>query len=218
MESKTQKSNNLFRESSIAFLGFSIFDMIHIIVASHVLVYAYSQRPIMEMDAASSAVELSFSFLLILYIVSMIRRHKEAARVRRNFSFCHLIASLSVFLPATFLIPEVVHGDWGTVHETTEWVMVIVYAVLAFLSVVLYAVAQLVDERTPGGLEWRIFLIIGSIVFILAAGTGVGVTVMENKFPTWLIVMDCIGKAGPIVPAILTIWRLSRKAESTDLY
>lgn len=210
--------SSLKKEASIAFIGFSIFDILHILAATVILVFAYSQRPVREMDAACSSVELCFAALLILFVVTLAKRQDDPAKLRNSFTFCCIVAALAVFVPASFWLPELVHGDWMASEEVPILIMVMVNATLTLTAAVLFAIAQIVDENTQGGAQWRKLLFAGNILFILSAVTGVVTVILERKYPVWIMVFDCIGQAAPLFPGILIFWRLSRSSTSTDLY
>lgn len=215
---KNETPDSLHKEASIGFLGFSIFDFIHLVTATFALVYAYCQRPILEMDAACSSVEICFAFLLITFVLTMVKKTHQAASLRRYFGFCCVVASLAVFVPSTFWIPETVNGDWGIQESIPVLVLTILNCAFSFVAVIGFAVAQMVDERTTGGLSWRKIAFVANIFFILGGATGVVCAALENKFPLWLTMIECIGRAAPLFPGVLIFWRLSRPSEATDLY
>lgn len=216
---ENEAPSSVKKEGSYGFVGFSIFDFIHIIVAVTVLVYAYIRKGhVMEMDAACSSVELCFAFLLTMFVTSMVKVSGQAAKLRRNFGFCCIIAALAVFAPSTFWLPELVHGDWGASEEVPLLVLVGLNAIFGLGAVVLFGMGQIADEKTEGGSQWRVLVFAGNILFIIAAISGVVTVIMEGKFPVWLTVIDAIGKAAPLVPGAIIFWRLSRRAELTDLY
>ena len=210
--------SSLKEEASIAFIGFSIFDILHIVAATVVLVFAYTQRPIREMDAACSSVELCFAALLILFVVTLAKRQDDPAKLRNSFTFCCIVVALAVFVPASFWLPELIHGDWGVSEEVPMLIMVTLNASLSLVAAFLFAVAQIVDERTEDGSKWRKLLFAGNILFILSAVSGVVTVLIERKYPAWVMAFDCIGQLAPLFPGILVFWRLSRRSTSTDLY
>ena len=216
---KEETRSSVKSEGNYGFIGFSIFDIIHIVVALTVLIYSYTPKDyVLEMDAACSSVELCFAFLLTMFVVSMVKVSSQATRLRRNFGFCCIIAALAVFAPSTFWLPELVHGDWGAAEEIPLLILVGLNALLGLTAVALFAAGQIADEKTEGGTQWRNLVFAGNIFFILAAITGVITVIFEQKFPVWLMVIDVIGKAAPLVPGVIIFWRLSRRAELTELY
>ena len=210
----------LEKEARIAFIGFSLFDVIHLTVAMIVLIYSYSQRPVLETGAFVSSVELCFVVLLSMFDISMIKRsnQKHAHMVRRNFGYCCLLASMAIFVPSTFLIPEIVHGDWSTREELPLLILGIVHGVLSFLAMFFFAFAQLHDDKADGKLSWRTLARIGNVFFILAGFSGIALTIVEAAYPDWLLVFDTIGQGAPLIPGALIFWRLRRHADYTDLY
>ena len=218
-KSKQKKTPaTLHEEAAIGFVGFTIFDIIHFTVAAITLVFAYVKRPILEMEAAASSVELCFVVLLTMFEVSLVKKIKNAETLRRNYGYCCLLAAMAVFIPTSFLIPELVHGDWGVKEFLPPLILTSVETVFSFLAVFFFAFAQIVDEKTEGGLSWRKLTFVGDIFFILTALAAVACIFFEEELPTWVLVFKGIGAAAPLVPGVLTFWRLGQHQDDTDLY
>lgn len=219
MEEEMKQATSLEREAHYTFLGFTIFDAIHLPVAIMMLVFSYINYPVWEMDAACAMVEIGLALLLIVFDVTLAKKeHGSAAALRRNVGYCVLICACADFIPASFWLPELVHGDWGAQSEIALLIITGTVALLSFTAVILFAVAQVLDERTPGGEAWRKFTFVANIFFLLASVSAIIMVIMERKFPTWLMVFECISKAAPFVPGIVIFIRLSRSPRSTDLY
>ena len=219
MEDKMKQATSLEREAHYSFLGFTIFDAIHLPVAIMMLVFAYINYPVWEMDAACAMVEIGLALLLIVFDVTLAKKeHGSAAALRRNVGYCVLICACADFIPSSFWLPELVHGDWGAQSEVALLLLTGAVALLSFTAVILFALSLVVDERTPGGEGWRKITFVANIFFLLASISAIIMVIMERKFPTWLMVFECISKAAPFVPGIVIFIRLSRSPRSTDLY
>ena len=219
MEEKMKQATSLEREAHYSFLGFTIFDSIHLPCAIIMLVYSYLQYPILEMDAACSMVEIGLAVLLVVFDATLAKKdHGSAAALRRNVGYCALVAACSDFIPVSFWLPELVHGDWGTRESAYLMGVIGITAFLSFAAVVLFAVAQVLDDRHPGGNLWRRFTFVANVFFILAAIASITMVHLEHKFPTWLMAIDCIAKAAPFIPGVVIFVRLSRSPRDTDLY
>ena len=214
---KEQIPSTLERETSIAFVGFTIFDILHILTAIISMVFAYNCNPILEMEAASSSVELCLSFLLIIFILSMVKRIKDASKLRRNFGFCALLTSLAVFLPISFMVPEIIAGDWGRQEEVPLLFLAGVNFVISLASMILFALAQLHEDRDPA--RWRKIMFAGNAVFMLQVPLAIVAVFLGNpEFPVWFKIVSAIGKIAPLFPGALIFWRLSQDAKNTPLY
>lgn len=206
------------KEASIALLGFTLFDFTHIAVATFTLIMSYVTRPIMELEAGSSFVELSLSLLLILFVVSMVKHHYDPTRLRRNLNFCCLVASLSMFIPNSFMLPDIVGGSWASKEESTILLMEGFSLIFSFLAVIFFALAMLVEEQGRKAVRWRWFMFIGNLLFLMQVPFSIAVLALGQEFSPWVLSIMGLSKAAPVFPAALMIWQLTRKAVDTPLY
>ncbi len=142
--------------------GFAGFDIIHLVCAVTLLIFAYAKKPIEDMEAAECMVEIVFSILLMCFINAMQHHHKKVDLPQVTYTLGYLTASASLFVPLSFSLPEIIEGDWDGSRPIALTLVGICFiiALLCFLS---FFFALIFSGKAK---VWRVFVIFGLCMMI----------------------------------------------------
>ena len=163
MENKADPNQSASWSATRAFLiGFAIFDIIHLVCAIVLIVFAYAEKPIADMEAAECFVEIVFSILLMCFINAMQHHHKSVDHPRVTYTLGYLTASASLFVPLSFSLPEIIEGDW-TGSYSVALSLVLACIVIAFLCFFCFFLALLSSRRPK---VWGLCVLLGLCMMI----------------------------------------------------
>ena len=121
------------------FIGFTIYDFIHLICSSIVLGLAYATREgVWYIEVAKASSEIAFSLLLVAFIVSMVRQRRKGDEVilDKAYFFAWLTAAAGLALSSSCMIPYLLMGSEAQVLleiEITCFSLSIVFVAGAFV-------------------------------------------------------------------------------------
>jgi len=204
-------SDALIRETKFDYIGFSIYDVIHIAFAIAFLVLAYWHKAEgYEIESAECATELVFSLLLIVFIKELVEK-PEKSTLRRFYTFAWVSASAALFLPETFSLPSLVNGLNGA-REIFQLCCILSTAIAFFLFL-----AALFQSDT--GRNWNLLMIVGIGFFFVSSPLLMAKSYFKGG-ETYEVVMAIIKNSAPLFPTGFSFYsflkEFKNQSESID--
>lgn len=190
-----------------AFIGFTIFDFLHLSIAIALLVHAYLQRPMAAMAAAECMVEIVFSFLLMAFISALAHHKSNATTFHALYAYCWLVATASLLVPLTFAIPTLATGQWDALEESVALSSIIVSMSLAFVSFTLFLITLIFWEKRK---RWNRIIVI-ALVAIMATATAQFCSEFFFGLDAWELSLECVKDLAPVPAAILGLTLTANK-------
>lgn len=183
------------RINAYSLLGFSIFDLIHIILGLYFFERAFrEQGEAFQFDVAESSTEMVCSILLLLFILVIAKPNTHPEERHQFYTFAWIIATVSVLLPEVFKIPLIIQNG----HETLYLILVSLQIGFSVLALSSFAAALFLhtDNR-----HWLITMVVGIVLFFLLVPISLTATIYESgeKGVYWTIFSIMINIA-PLFP------------------
>ena len=186
--------------SRLAYIGFTIFDFIHLGSCGFLLYEAFRVRPINDLLASESIAEIVFAFLLIGFIAILA---KNKANTRQTFhgiySFAWLTAIASILVPATMRIPAIIQQDWSAPGAFFK-LFDIVPIVLSLTLFVLFMLSLIGWKNTRG---WNWVMPICMVLVLLLAGFQFFTVFINGIEDLPEVIAECTKAIAPIPAAII---------------
>ena len=201
MENEEKKNETSeWRVPKRAYIGFTVFDAIHIICSLTMIVMGYLKRPINEMEIAEHSVVILFSLLLIFYIANLAEHNHDRKSFHGLYSFAWLVAVASLMVPSIFDFPLVAQGEWEE-SVYVAWTLGFVSVGLTLgIFVLMFIILGLNRKAKPWNhlihIALTLILVLSAVLFV--SEFFVEMDVVERA-------MSCIEDLAPVVPAVLGI-------------
>lgn len=166
-------------------IGFTIFDIAHILFGAYFLVMAFIEKgEVFAFDVAESSTEIVCSIVLLLFLVVIAKQNTNLDERRNYFTFAWLISTVSVFLPELFRIPLLISAN-ETGIAYTLCIVEICLGLLAFLS---FIIALIIPDFRRG---WSASMLIGIISFFLLVPFALASTIplITDKDILWAMIL-----------------------------
>lgn len=155
-------------------LGFSVFDIVHIIFGLFFFVRAFIDTgENFEFDIAESSTEIVCSVLLLMFILVIAKENINPKERHHYFTFAWLIASVSTFLPEIFKMARIVANG----SSTQALVLSCIQIAVSILAFVLFVAALFVKKEARA---WITIMILGIIFFFLLVPFSLASTILED--------------------------------------
>ena len=214
MEKENPESSEKNRRYIWQFLiSFALFDIIHLVCATALVIIAFNERPIDIVDAGEAFIEIVFALLLISFINAMQHHHRSIDHPQVTFTLGCLTASASLFVPLTLFIPEVVDADWSVPHP---WLLVMMTVTIS-LSALCFALFFIALRFSKKPRAWRIFIVLGLAVMV-SLGPIEFAFDFYNGATGMVLVFRAIKSIAPIVFAPTGILLVLRRKSSESLF
>ena len=188
-----------------AFLGFTIFDIVHILCAVALLIFAFVYKPVDAVKVAESCTEIVMSLLLIAFIDALAKHDEYSKGFKRIYTFAWLVLVASLLIPATFMIPEFFEGQWPE-PEVARYLTLLIIRLVLILSVFVVLMLTIFDHLHKIG--WLRIMHIAMVLTILYSAFSLTIAffTIENVAEG---IVEFIKETAPLVPSIigLTLWR-----------
>lgn len=184
-----RKASTLPHNVAMATIGFTLFDLSHIIVGIYFFELAFrAQGGTFVYDVAASATQIVLSVLLLLFIMVILEHNTKPEETHRYFAFAWLVACVSTLLPEVFRLPSFINGTSNgslglliariaisgaaflafggalfTHHEGKLWKGLLLSGVILIVSFVPIYFVDVFDEASIRGVSWFVFAIIEGI-------------------------------------------------------
>ncbi len=215
MKKKTNLADRLnegegfIAETKYDFLGFSIYDILHIVFAIVFLVVAFIKREgFCEMEVGESFVEIVFSILLIAFILEMVKKHHEAATTRRFYTFAWLSACAALLVPESFGIPHLVSSvidDGVFIHHEILRLIEISFSLISFVLFLLSL------KKADSGKGWTPSILMAMIFFVLTVPLAITRLFLANEHEPILLVCYVIKDLAPVAPFAFALYGLIKE-------
>lgn len=199
-------------EAHLSFLGFTIFDIGHILLAIIVMVASFIKRDLgWEEDISEAIIELIFAGLLMTFVDALANSQNDVVIFRKNYSYAFICASAALLVPLSLSIPVAIQfsGEFTSSLCTTIAFFVTVAAVIFFF-------VGMVTFKNH--VLWRAFNLVGAILFGCYVPFALIAYFANVTSFSWEVILSTIHYLIPIVPAIIAIIRLARHARKSALY
>lgn len=187
------------------FIGFSIFDFLHLTSAIAILVMALTKQPIDEIEAAQCNVEIVFSFLLIAFIASLAKFQANKELFHASYTFAWLCALASILIPLSFSIPEIIYAEWQGHQEIAAIVVLILALALSFVVFAMFMFSLVVRKHFT---QWNSVIHVALILILILSGLCLAEDILLSHSP-WQLVFEVVKDLAPCVPAVLgiSLWK-----------
>lgn len=203
--SEKKYNEALEEQAHYNFLGFTIYDVVHILFGLYFLVFYILREPENHFEIAECIVEIVISVTLIGFIHAIaVSEHGDA--MNRTYTYAWLLACVSLLIPALFKGVSLI----GTEIDAKGIVTLAGLVVCVLMFAAFFTSLFVVKKRSL----WMALLYLGMVFFGLSA-------ILEfvgqflQTFPATLLEMINFGLllikyAVPLVPVILGITALYR--------
>ena len=139
------------REFLPTFLGFTIYDLIHLICSSILLGLAYAHRSgDWLVEASKASAEIMISLLLVAFILTMAKKRENPKEVEKAFYFAWLTAAAGLALSSSCMIPYLIEEAAWRVPVDPELACFGVAIGLTFTAFILFFASLFVrPEKMP---------------------------------------------------------------------
>ena len=155
-------------EHFFGFIGFTIFDIVHIAIGLYFFIVGILYAPENHLEIAESIMEVVLSITLIVFIHGLADTGVREASFAKSYSFAWLMASASLLTPCLFKIVEMdVVGTPGY----------IINLILIAVNVLLYLVFFISIFARKNHVLWRALVFIGIILGALSSIVAIVLTI-----------------------------------------
>lgn len=181
-----------------AYIGFTIFDAIHIICGIVLIVLGCRSNPIDAFAIAEHSVIILLSILLIAYIAALAKPSHDHDAFHGAYTYAWLVATAGIIVPSLFSIPYIAMGEW----EFSVYAAIGLEVAALVVAAIIFAIFFLVLFNYRKQKFWRraiwlpLSLIILLSILLFVSEFFVDVSVEERVF-------DCVEDLAPIIPAVL---------------
>ena len=181
------------------FIGFTIFDIIHIVCALALLIKVYASGSRDQLLAAECSVEIVFALLLVAFIDALAKHDTNVKVFRALYTFAWLTAVASLFLPMSFAIPRLVYFDSTDPVELAEFASDVIAMILTLSAFLLMLITMTGWKKAT---TWKKLM---RVALILVICVSVAEFAMEfvGGHDTFNLIVECISDLAPMIPAII---------------
>ena len=165
-------------------IAFALFDIIHLVCATVLLVLAFVDRPIEVIDATECFAEIVFAILLMSFIHAMQHHHKYLDHPQVTFTLGCLTASASLFVPLTLVLPVLVESDWAIKDDIPLLVLMSIALFFAFVCFLSFFLALHSSGKRK---LWATFIIIGLLSMVAIAPVEFALDFVEGNTGATLV-------------------------------
>ena len=123
------------------FIGFTIYDFVHLFCSTFLLISAYVHREgDWVLEASKASAEIAFSLLLMSFIISIVKNNEDRKTVQKAYGFAWLTACSGMALSSSFMIPYVLTEQSARAHldlEITCFLLYVLFSLSAFTLVLI---------------------------------------------------------------------------------
>ena len=188
-----------------AFVGFTVVDVIHVVCAVALLIYAYSSDPVLDLLAAQCGTEIVFSLLLVAFIASLAEHNEHHDSFHALYTFAWLTALASLLVPSSFSIPELSTVNWTNHSEALVVTLDIAYIVCILAAFVCTFITSFVSKRNK---TWNRLIHVSMILVLISVPLEICSVLLVGEHQMTMV-FESIKALAPIVPAVLslTLWK-----------
>lgn len=199
------------KESHLSFISFTIFDILHVLLAIFFLVYSLIvKEPGYKEDIAESIIILIFAALLISFVDALAKGNANSTSFRKYYSYAFVCASAALLVPLAMVFPHEIE-TLSAPEEILESLSFIVIAI----SMILFFVCIFMKKEAA---IWRIIMLIAIVLFLLYVPLMVTATIMQEEGSVIIRIFKIIHFLTPLCPGIVGLIRMARKKEKSVLY
>ena len=198
-------------EIHLSFLGFTIFDIGHILMAVILLVFSCIVRqPSYGLEIAKCITELIFAALLMTFVDALSKdTTKDITAFRKNYSYAFLCVNASLLVPLSMSIVVVFESLNDSAH-----ILTLIAAATSLASLIVFLVTIFVPQKN---FVWRALMVIGVILLGAYVPLMIASTIIEEE-DIFLKIMMVIHYTLPLFPAVIAFTRLIRHNTESVLF
>ena len=186
-ETKTEEGEKARNEESLAkayreqksfnFLGFAIFDIIHIVMALCVFATLFANQANSLMDLVEAIVEIILSVTLIGFIHALAEDRHSEEQPAKYISYAWLLAISSLLIPSAIEVTHFfIEGEEWTVFATIDFAVLI----LELITYLAFFVSMFFLRYSR---FWKILCYLGMILFALCGLLEIFYYIFLDLFP-----------------------------------
>lgn len=193
---------------SFNFLGFTLFDVLHIIFGiTFIIIYSIQKNGASEEEIADlnqaiayEGIELIFAIILIAFVdgiadIAREREHVGLQAITSFYLFAWLVVAGALFTPEIIVFPEKVHEEINAanVFYFLEFSLE-AFAILSFLLTVFFP---------RKGKMWGILIGIG----VISIGLSIPCAIAQDYLPFegYISILETISQSAPIAPVVFSL-------------
>ena len=194
------------RQNEYNFLGFAIFDFVHIIAAIYLLVHVLRHHEGEALELSECIIEIVLSLALIGFIDALAEK-RDGPPDNRFFTYAWLLAS------ASLAIPSIINGFYlSEIEDTTALAFKISLLCIDVTMFLLFFLSMFTSKYIR---LWKVFLYLGMILFGISGIVGtVGFSLLEAFHESGIHIaadiISLIKNTIPVVPSVLGLISLYR--------
>lgn len=201
--------SELEQEYRLSFIGFTIFDIGHILIAVIGLFYAFIVREAgYQVDVGECIAELIFAALLISF-VDALAGNTTPERFRKNYTYAFLCASAALLVPLAMSFPYVIEE----LSSPSNLLYFLAFITTAIALVLIFIALFLKSQQRV----WRVLVVIGVIFFVLYSPLMLIQRLLDPKIELTFFI-QLLHRCLPLVPAVIGMIRLFRHSSQSVLY
>lgn len=187
---------------SYNFLGFTIFDVLHIFFAIvFIIIYSLQKKTaVLNQEIAYEGIELIFAILLIAFVDGIAEMAKEKEHVGLHaistfYLFAWLVVDGALLTPELIVFPQ-------RIFETMSVRNVFYFLEFSFLSLALLCFLATVFFSKKGKI-WGVLMVIG----IVAIGISIPCSIAQDYLPYegYVSVLETISQIAPLAPVVFSL-------------
>ncbi len=186
------------------FIGFTIFDALHIICAVAKLVLAFNEPVVDEIIIAQCNVEIVLSLLLFAFIASLAKFQSNKELFHASYTYAWLCAFASVMVPLSFLIPRLLEATWEGHQEIAQYVLLIIALVLSLILFCVFLASLIFKKKSR---RWTNIIRVALILVLVLPPLTLTLDILVGGQP-FDVALECIKDLAPVFPAVigLSLW------------
>ena len=153
------------RKIKFTFLGFTIYDLLHLTLGITILILSYVYK---EGDwtvvASQCTTEIVLSLVLVVFILALGRKDIDPEKIKIHFSFACLTATAATLIPISFHFPEIIEFQESLLAQRLDYFFSIMALCLSLVSFLLFMISTLTTHNTK---RWLGLTGAGLSLFIL---------------------------------------------------
>ncbi|MCR5079128.1 MAG: hypothetical protein K6B65_04360 [Bacilli bacterium] len=182
------------KERFYGFLGFTFFDIIHILLGLYFFITLLVKSPSAHLEVAESAMEVVLSVTLIVFIHGLADTSIRGKSFIKSYSFAWLMASASLLTPCLFKVVE-----WDVKDMEGLIANIFLLAINGVLYFSFFFALLLKKQR----FVWRILVLVGIICGFLSSAASITCFVIDpltwNEEPIQDIILTIIKHLAPAI-------------------
>ncbi len=174
-------------------IGFTLYDLLHLTCGIYFLITAFaSKNGNWEMDVAASVTEIGMAILLITFVSTLVAKEYRPEDASQHYSYCWLIASMSIILPEIFEIPYLLSESSGV--SASLGIALLSVSGVAFIFFLISCF-----ETTNAGI-WRVLDWIGLALFTTVGILLLAQHIAEKSYTPVDLIFGILHGLAPLVP------------------